>query len=149
MIKTESKKADKKTFSVDSATHEAYTGLRDKYNFNGHKALLKKIYLVLNHLKIDLSLPVKDIVPGTGKEFHLGQKDLKKLLEEQKLSIRDLFIQHHRTEREQAFLQHQIDLFNKFIQAYVNNSNKDKEITRLNEKIEKYEIELKKFRGDS
>lgn len=149
MPESKNSNPNKKNLPVDAATHEAYEKLRSKYNFHSYNELLKKLYAVVHHLKLDPSLPLKEIVPGTGKEFHLGQKDLMKLLEAQKADLKDLFIQHHRSEGEKKFFTHLITTYNTYAEIKDASEEKDKMITELRNYVRKLLNENKELKAKS
>ena len=138
---------NKKNLPVDAATHEAYEKLRSKSNFHSYNELLKKLYAVVHHLKLDLSLPLKEIMPGTGKEFHLGQKELMKIIETQKADIKDLFIQHHRSEGEKKFFTRLIEDYNKYDQIKEASDEKDNIIKELRNYVRKVSQENKELKA--
>src|SRR3989344_6211911 len=131
-MNTISKNSDKKNIPVKGSTHKTATDLKEKFNFTSYDKLEKKFHEITEYHKLDLSLPKKDVFPGTGKEFHLGIKELKKLLEEQKADIKDLFIQHHRSEGENKFFALLIEDYRKYDEIRKASDEKDKMIIAIN-----------------
>lgn len=146
---------NKKNLPVDAAVHDASEKLRSKYNFKSYNELQKKFHAITYYYKLDLSLPVKEIIPSAGKEQYLSSREVKKLFLELQGHINDTLIKHLYNEEERNRKNRQREGL-KFISEKVgaifhviSTDDKAKEIVRLRDLLISLQRELSKLKGDS